>query len=577
MNRIDIDYMELLYENRNISIYQLDAIHLGKNKNNMSISKECAEKSLPSFADSPLYCIIDNQYDQLNWQNNDFLEHFREEMPWGATRDRVLPFGTVPESAIPNAKFVDRDGKTYLRMQVVVWKRLLPHVSNILKKRDGTVKVSVEFTIDEFHKIPNDDTVYIDKFTITAITVLGAKMEEVMDGAMIKSVKFSFGDYFRDCNTNYCSFVSESSFDVPENVLNAMSEGISIREKYGRGTTEELYNNICSIINNKKMLKSQADEINNYFCNLEETPQKTRNRTNKYITYKVFGGEDCKTWLNSIYNGTADVINSKKEGGNDIVDIKIDNSKESAVKSEKWENPGKELYEKLFEASNVTELVYEAYLIAHDGFQDTPSESLKYPHHVIKDGKLVVDIAGVEAALARAKQQGIFDDETVYKHLKRHYEELELPMDAFEKKNSECECDEEDEEEEEEDFKNKYVELESKFSEMEKVLNEYKKKEEVEMSVCEIEKYAHCFDEAVKNELIECAKTDGKEACMSKLCSKVMEFALNAKDCMCSNGEEGVQKFSMPNPFYNPDLNKKKESDQSSLSGIIKRQKTRVN
>ena len=72
-----------------------------------------------------------------------------------------------------------------------------------------------EFTIDEFHKIPNDDTVYIDKFTITAITVLGAKMEEVMDGAMIKSVKFSFHffTYFIEIETKDTRNQSSSSCD----------------------------------------------------------------------------------------------------------------------------------------------------------------------------------------------------------------------------------------------------------------------------------------------------------------------------------------------------------------------------
>ena len=83
----EIDYMELLYENNNISIYNLDAIHLGLNKSNMYISEECVKRSLASFADMPVYGIIDNQYNVLDGVNNDFLEHFREEYPWLATRN----------------------------------------------------------------------------------------------------------------------------------------------------------------------------------------------------------------------------------------------------------------------------------------------------------------------------------------------------------------------------------------------------------------------------------------------------------------------------------------------------------
>jgi hypothetical protein len=114
--------------------------------------------------------------------------------------------------------------------------------------------------------------------------------------------------------------------------------------------------------------------------------------------------------------------------------IEIDNSKNSSV-SGKWENPESELYEPILEASNKTELIKEAYLIHEEDFEDSPSTKLKYPHHVIKDGKLVVHFIGVQAAYARAKQQGLTGEPI--NHIERHYKELELNMENFSKEGDE--------------------------------------------------------------------------------------------------------------------------------------------
>jgi len=108
--------------------------------------------------------------------------------------------------------------------------------------------------------------------------------------------------------------------------------------------------------------------------------------------------------------------------------IEIDNTKDSATDGE-WSNPGKKLYEPILEASNKISLINEAYLIHEDGYEDSPSEKLKYPHHVIKDNTLILHISGVQAAFSRAKQQGLTGEPI--NHIKRHYEELGLNMDNF--------------------------------------------------------------------------------------------------------------------------------------------------
>jgi len=115
--------------------------------------------------------------------------------------------------------------------------------------------------------------------------------------------------------------------------------------------------------------------------------------------------------------------------------ITIDNSKESADTSTSWGSVNKtKLRNDILKASNYKSLVKEAYLIVEDGWEDAPSEKLKYPHHVIKDGKLVVSESGCQAALQRLHQQGITSGSAI-NHLKKHYRELGLDMSAFQLSN----------------------------------------------------------------------------------------------------------------------------------------------
>lgn len=109
--------------------------------------------------------------------------------------------------------------------------------------------------------------------------------------------------------------------------------------------------------------------------------------------------------------------------------IKIDNTKEAAAHGA-WSNPRRKLFVPISKASNVAALVREAYLI-NDGSDTEPEISkLKYPHHIIRDGKLVIHVDGLQAAFQRAKQQDIFGG-AVKAHIARHYKELGLSTENF--------------------------------------------------------------------------------------------------------------------------------------------------
>ena len=135
--------------------------------------------------------------------------------------------------------------------------------------------------------------------------------------------------------------------------------------------------------------------------------------------------------------------------------LEIDNSAEAAVKSGRWKNPGSSFYYKILNSFRILDeskddedvdkydfdfkkVLKEAYLIApvekikNSPYGITPysQSGCKYPHHVIKNGKLVVSVPGIQAAYARAKQQGIFKGD-VKSHIEKHYKELGLDMSTM--------------------------------------------------------------------------------------------------------------------------------------------------
>lgn len=137
-----------------------------------------------------------------------------------------------------------------------------------------------------------------------------------------------------------------------------------------------------------------------------------------------------------------------------FMELEIDNSKKSSIASGGWSDPGAKLYDQLLQSYYYVggvptdgrsmeraikegkykqwyDFLEEAYLIApikdikNSPYEVTPytRSGCKYPHHVIKNGKLVVSIPGIKAAYARAKQAGIFKGK-VKEHLERHYKEM---------------------------------------------------------------------------------------------------------------------------------------------------------
>lgn len=84
---------------------------------------------------------------------------------------------------------------------------------------------------------------------------------------------------------------------------------------------------------------------------------------------------------------------------------KVDKSKE-AISTKEWGSVDKtDLRNKIMEASNRDKLVKDVYMLVEDGWQDAPSEKLKYPVMCFEGDKLVYNEGGLSSALGYAKKE----------------------------------------------------------------------------------------------------------------------------------------------------------------------------
>ena len=106
---------------------------------------------------------------------------------------------------------------------------------------------------------------------------------------------------------------------------------------------------------------------------------------------------------------------------------KIDKSKES-MSTKTWGDVDKtDLRNKIMEASNKSELVKACYMLVEDGWEDAPSEHLKYPVMCFEGDKLVYNRYGLSSALAYAKQE---NETSVINKIKAIYKKLDIDDDS---------------------------------------------------------------------------------------------------------------------------------------------------
>lgn len=282
------DNFRLLENDGYCSIAEVDFLHLGVNRNKCNITRECVENSLQSFYNKPLLCILDNSFSPS--LSVDFKEHARSE----EEKNNFIAFGTIPESS--SFRFLERDnGKTYLSAKVVIWKNYFPIIMNILKRREGSVKVSIELAVIEGEQDDNTGILDINKFRLLSCVLLGEGIMEGIEGSHLDILKFSFDDEVKKANEYYLNFSQNNTkYEIPEEVQNAVQEGLNSYKDIGKGCTTQEVAMAKKIANETYIEKKQVDKI---FQKISTSKEK-----NKSLTFDILGGEVMENWVNSIQN-----------------------------------------------------------------------------------------------------------------------------------------------------------------------------------------------------------------------------------------------------------------------------------
>lgn len=112
---------------------------------------------------------------------------------------------------------------------------------------------------------------------------------------------------------------------------------------------------------------------------------------------------------------------SKKEDMS--VTYKIDKSKEAMSDSDWGKVDKTELRNKIMDADNKDALVKDVYIVVEDGWEDAPSEHLKYPVMELKDDTFVYNRNALSSALGYAKAN---DEQSVVDKIEAIYKKLDL-------------------------------------------------------------------------------------------------------------------------------------------------------
>lgn len=305
---LEEDNFKLIENDGYCSIAEIDFLHLGTNRNKCNISQECVEKSLQTFYNKPLLCILNNSEPSLAM---DFKEHARSL----GEKNKFIALGTIPESS--QFRYVERDnGKTYLNAKVVIWKNYFPVIMNILKNRKGNVKVSIELAVIDGKQDDVTGILDIKEFRLLSCVLLGENVLEGIEGSHLEILRFSYdNDEIKKANEYYLNFSYKNSvYEIPNEIKSIVEDELNSYKKIGKGCTNQELAFANTIINDKYINRTQLDKITKIFSTIKNS------KKNKKLTYNILGGENMLNWITDIENGKVGGILMNSLSNNELQD-----------------------------------------------------------------------------------------------------------------------------------------------------------------------------------------------------------------------------------------------------------------
>lgn len=564
-----VDYMKILESDNDTTLVELDLLHTGKNRNQYVINRDVVEKAIPTIYNKPIIYRLNNEF--IPSLATDVLEH-------GTIEDRAMRIaGTIPESA--TMEFIERDGKEYLRTKGIIYKIYQPSLMNILKNRDGNMKISIEIYVND--KEEDEDGAWIVKdFKFEGVALLGADVLEGIEGSQLNVIKFSAKDF----NQHYLGF---STNEIPQSVKDCVNNALKIRETRGKGGSGSAVSMAKYLAGNDYIDYARLNCIKEYF---------NKNTNSNSLSFSLYGGEASKEWLAEISEGKR-VSYSMKNVSTDYVYEKIRNIlRDLETEDTMWRYYISSLYVEPKEVVIVDDLENKTYLVKYSITEengiilswDTKTEIVRcyLPVDEIKEDTLLfkskeilsIDengqlqsnthrLSSVDSAVARKaeillnsleKEDTEMDKEKDLekedKKVDNSCEEEEVVKNADteadrvedeEKKEDRKEDDkeEDDEDEMDDDFAARCNALMTENKELKACLESYQKKEELEKMNALIEEFSYCFKDAKeKAELVKDLGTKTFAEVENIVNEKIKVFAKENKP---KEKEEETSNFSI--------------------------------
>lgn len=149
------------------------------------------------------------------------------------------------------------------------------------------------------------------------------------------------------------------------------------------------------------------------------------------MTMIRFSQEDADAYFSKIHEHNLTPLKKfakeRKDNMAENKSYKVDKSKE-AISEKAWGEVDKtDLRNKIMDAKNKNSLVKSVYMLVEDGWEDAPSERLKYPVMCFEGDKLVYNRYGLASALAYARQE---NETAVINKIERIYKKLDINKDS---------------------------------------------------------------------------------------------------------------------------------------------------
>lgn len=387
-------------ENSNFALLDIDVCRSGDNLNHIFLTQDSVRKAVSTLYPNPVLY-------KCNRFGTDFLGHEEDEM--------------IAGMFLNDTKVFEKADETWINGKAIIYKRYVPNVMEILKKKNGKTDVSMEIDVLASYQDENNQTVVTD-FSFIGVTLLGVTPAIPEANATVLSFS-SVQEVEEAYKAEHFSKYDKLNLSIPKRIKDNITLALDKYKAENLKASSNALGVARYLAREESITIDKIRKIDEYF----KSYNKKVNKGNEFI-YSLYGGDEGNKWVSALMEEIKEIDDYKhttfgKEKKEMAESLKVNKSKD-AMSESSWGDVDKStLRKKVTEASNASSIVHDVYMVVEDGWEDAPSEKLKYPVMEVKNGELVYNRGGLASALGYAKAE---NDNAVVKKVEAIYKKLDL-------------------------------------------------------------------------------------------------------------------------------------------------------